>query len=105
MNDFLSGLGKVLGLGLAANAALAVPYYLLIEVPHANEEDPDESRSHRAAALLGTEAQCVVPWLFVATHLPIVVLGTALAVRTGCGLRESILAVDTSVGARLAERL
>lgn len=93
---------KFLGLGLAANAALAVPYYAFVELPHACEPgDPKKSKRHREAALLGTEAQCIVPWLFVATHLPIVVAGTVRAVRDGRGLRESILDADISVAAKL----
>ncbi len=92
---------KFLGYGFAANVALAVPYYFLIEVPAAKDNDPTGAKKDKELSLLGTEAQCLVPWLFVATHLPIVVSGAMRAVREGDGLRNSILTVDRAVASTL----
>lgn len=66
---------KILGLGLAANAALAIPYYYLVERHcHADAPDPDKALEH---AKLGTAALVAVPWAYVGTHLPIVLAAGA----------------------------
>lgn len=99
--DVAKNLFKFLGIGLAANVALAIPYYFLIEVPAAADNDPTGEKKDRELSLLGTEAQCLVPWLFVATHLPIVVSGAMRAVREGDGVRNSILTVDRAVASTM----
>lgn len=93
---------KFLGYGFAANVALAIPYYFLIEVPAAKDNDPTGAKKDKELSLLGTEAQCFVPWLFVVTHLPIVVSGVVRAVSEGDGLRSSILTVDRAVASTMS---
>lgn len=101
--DGVNALLKFLGIGLAANVALAIPYYFLVEVPAAAQSDPTGAKKARAYAQLGTEAQCLVPWLFVATHLPIVVAGAVRAVREGDGVRRSVLTVDRAIASTLSQ--
>lgn len=67
---------KFLGLGLAANAIVAVPYYLLIEKRAVRDQDPATQETSLYHAKLGTVALSVVPWLYVASRVAI--LGSAL---------------------------
>lgn len=71
---------KLLGLGLAANAALAIPYYYLVERRcQADSADP-KALEH---ARLGTVALVAVPWAYVGTHLPIVIGASAKLASNG----------------------